>query len=64
MKGQDFEEMNAQLQKVLDDKSLLKKYQALSEKASQEYSEEHLAQIWNEFYHEQYQIGKELGQIR
>ena len=32
-------------------------------KASQEYSEDRLAHIWNDFYHEQYKLGKELGQI-
>ena len=64
MSGKDFGEMNQVLQKAVKDPQLLKKYSELSNKASQEYSEERLAKIWNEFYHEQYKLGKELGQIR
>ena len=37
--------------------------QELSRKASQQYSEDHLAEIWRDFYQEQYQLGRELGQI-
>lgn len=63
LKGKDFEEMNSQLQKVLSDKDLLHKYHELANEASDQYSEERLAKIWNDFYHEQYEIGKKLGQI-
>ena len=63
MSGKDFSEMNQILQNVIKNPQLLKKYSDLSLKASQEYSEERLAKIWNEFYHEQYKLGKELGQI-
>ena len=63
MSGQDFGEMNQALQKAKSDPHLLKKYSDLSIKASQEYSEDRLAHIWNDFYHEQYKLGKELGQI-
>ena len=63
LKGKDFNEMNQQLQKVLADKRILKKYHNLANQASEQYSEAHLAKIWNEFYHEQYEIGKKLGQI-
>lgn len=63
LKGKDFDEMNQQLQHVLADKSILQKYHQLANQASQQYSEEHLAKIWNDFYHEQYEIGKKLGQI-
>lgn len=63
LKGKDFDEMNSQLQKVLSDKNLLHKYHELANEASDQYSEERLAKIWNDFYHEQYEIGKKLGQI-
>lgn len=63
LKGKDFEEMNQQLQHVLNDRNILEKYHQLANQASQQYSEEHLAKIWNDFYHEQYEIGKKLGQI-
>ena len=42
----------------------IKKYQDLSAQASQEYSEDHLAKIWHDFYMEQYEIGRKLGQIK
>ena len=38
-------------------------YGFLPRKASQQYSEDHLAEIWRDFYQEQYQLGRELGQI-
>lgn len=63
MKGHDFEELNTQVKTAVKDKNILKKYRLLSDQASAEYSEEHLAKIWNDFYHEQYQLGKKLGQI-
>ena len=63
LKGTDFEELNSQLRRIVSDKNILNKYQALSEKASSQYSEEHLAQICDRFYHKQYEIGKKLGQI-
>lgn len=64
LKGEDFNQLNEQLRKVKNQPELLKKYQALSEQASSQYSEEHLAQIWNNFYHEQYELGRKLGQIK
>ncbi|CCI87928.1 Glycosyl transferase CpoA [Lactobacillus gigeriorum DSM 23908 = CRBIP 24.85] len=64
MHGDDFEELNAQLHQIIADPSLLTKYRELSLQASEQYSEDHLADIWNEFYHEQYDLGRKLGQIR
>ena len=63
LSGKDFGEMNQVLQKVVANPQTLQKYSELSRKASQQYSEDHLAKIWDEFYHEQYELGKELGQI-
>ncbi len=63
MSGSNFEEMNKQLRHAISDKNVLKKYSLLSEKASAQYSEEHLAKIWKEFYLNQYELGKKLGQI-
>lgn len=62
--GNDFAEMNAQLRNAASDQTVLKKYSNLSNLASEKYSEDNLARIWNEFYHEQYELGRELGQIR
>lgn len=64
MKGQDFDEMNKQLRHAATDSALLNKYSNLSKLASVKYSEDNLARIWNDFYHEQYEIGRKLGQIR
>lgn len=63
MSGNNFEEMNAQLRKAKEDPNLLKKYSLLASQASEKYSEEHLAEIWKQFYNEQYELGKKLGQI-
>lgn len=63
MSGRNFDEMNQQLRKAASDKNVLNKYSLLSEKASVQYSEEHLAKIWHDFYLEQYELGKKLGQI-
>ncbi|KWX59817.1 glycosyltransferase family 4 protein [Lactobacillus crispatus] len=63
LSGKDFGEMNQVLQKVVANPQTLQKYSELSRKASQQYSEDHLSKIWDEFYHEQYELGKELGQI-
>lgn len=63
LKGDDFDQMNSELKRISKSPELLKKYRALSAKASEQYSEEHLAEIWNQFYHEQYEIGRKLGQI-
>ncbi|RMC42045.1 glycosyltransferase [Lactobacillus sp. ESL0233] len=63
LKGKDFAEMNAQLRQAVQDQALLNKYSNLSIKASEKYSENNLAKIWNDFYHEQYEIGQKLGQI-
>lgn len=64
MSGKDFDEMNAQLKKAASDKNLLRRYTNLSNQASAQYSEDHLAQIWRKFYNEQYELGKRLGQIK
>lgn len=64
LKGKAFKEMNQQLKKVVQDQSVLEKYHFLAQKVSQRYSEDHLAHIWSQFYHRQYEIGKSLGQIR
>ena len=64
MSGKDFDELNAQLKKAASDKNLLQRYTNLSNQASAQYSEDHLAQIWRAFYTEQYEIGKRLGQIK
>ena len=63
MKGSDFTEMNRQLQLAAQDQAILNKYSKLSQEASAKYSEDNLAQIWDDFYHEQYEIGRKLGQI-
>ncbi|GFZ27500.1 glycosyl transferase [Lactobacillus corticis] len=63
LKGADFDQLNEALRGAVKNPALLKDYQAKSLAASEEYSEEHLAKIWREFYLEQYQLGKKLGQI-
>lgn len=63
MSGKNFDEMNKQLRKAASDKNVLNQYSLLSKKASAQYSEEHLAKIWHDFYLEQYELGKKLGQI-
>ena len=64
MKGKSFDELNAQIKSLRSNPDKLKKYRVLSAQASQEYSEEHLAKIWHDFYTEQYEIGRKLGQIK
>lgn len=64
MSGHDFTELNEQLKAVVADQSILRKYSFLAQKASAKYSETHLATIWKDFYHQQYLIGRRLGQIR
>lgn len=61
--GKDFAEMNEQLRFAATHPKVLARQQELSRKASQQYSEDHLAEIWRDFYQEQYQLGRELGQI-
>ncbi|KRL78602.1 glycosyltransferase, group 1 family protein [Lactobacillus delbrueckii subsp. indicus DSM 15996] len=61
--GKDFAEMNEQLRFAATHPEVLARQQELSHKASQQYSEDHLAEIWRDFYQEQYQLGRELGQI-
>ena len=39
-------------------------YHTLSLKASDEYSEANLTKVWREFYLEQYDLGKKMGQIK
>jgi 1,2-diacylglycerol-3-alpha-glucose alpha-1,2-galactosyltransferase len=47
---EDYEDMNVQLNSLSEDKEKLNKFKKLSDVASDEYSEEHLAQIWLDFY--------------
>ena len=63
LSGKDFAEMNEQLRFAAAHPEVLTRQQELSRKASQQYSEDHLAEIWRDFYQEQYQLGRELGQI-
>lgn len=63
LSGKDFDEMNEQLRFAAAHPEVLARQQELSRKASQQYSEDHLAEIWRDFYQEQYQLGRELGQI-
>lgn len=64
MSGKNFEEMDQVLKQVVNNSAVLKKYSDLSLKASDEYSEDNLTNIWSDFYHEQYDLGRKLGQIR
>lgn len=64
LQGKDFTELDEQIKKVVAQPAILQKYKKLSEEASMQYSEDHLAEIWSDFYHEQYEIGKKLGQIK
>lgn len=64
MSGKNFEEMDQVLKHVINNPAVLKKYSDLSLKASDEYSEDNLTNIWSDFYHEQYDLGRKLGQIR
>ncbi|MCJ9698952.1 glycosyltransferase family 4 protein [Lactobacillus delbrueckii] len=61
--GKDSAEMNEQLRFAATHPEVLARQQELSRKAGQQYSEDHLAEIWRDFYQEQYQLGRELGQI-
>lgn len=61
--GKDSAEMNEQLRFAATHPEVLARQQELSRKANQQYSEDHLAEIWRDFYQEQYQLGRELGQI-
>lgn len=63
MYGDDFTTLNEQIRTIKANPDLLKKYASLSLKASEKYSEEHLAEIWRNFYLEQYELGVKLGQI-
>ncbi|MGQ5710057.1 glycosyltransferase family 4 protein [Lactobacillus sp. PSON] len=63
LKGDNFEEMNKQLQNAIKNPQILQQYKELSLKASEQYSEDNLAKIWSDFYAQQYAIGRELGQI-
>lgn len=64
MKGKDFAGMNEVLQDLKQNPAKIKKYQQLSLSASAKYSEDHLANVWHDFYQEQYEIGRRLGQIK
>ncbi|GHV96902.1 glycosyl transferase [Lactobacillus nasalidis] len=61
--GKDYGELNEQLRFAAAHPEVLARQQELSRKASRQYSEDHLAEIWRDFYREQYQLGRELGQI-
>lgn len=62
--GKDFQELDEQIKYLVDHPEVLKEYKKKSNLASNEYSEEHLTQIWKDFYQHQYEIGKSLGQIK
>ncbi|KRL62385.1 glycosyltransferase [Lactobacillus psittaci DSM 15354] len=64
LSGNDYSELNEVIHKLVKNPTILKEYSALAKKASEQYSEEHLAEIWRDFYNEQYRLGVELGQIR
>lgn len=64
LSGQNFDEMNQQLRAAVKNPKILKKYAALSLQASAKYSEDHLADIWHDFYYQQYELGCKLGQIK
>ena len=63
MYGTDFGTLDEKIREIKANPELLKKYASLSTKASEKYSEEHLAEIWRNFYLEQYELGVKLGQI-
>ena len=54
---QDESEMNSNLQKLMVDKELLTDYRKRAATASDRYSEEHLAEIWKDFYIKQAKEG-------
>lgn len=64
MSGNNFDDFNQIIQSVLSDPEKLKRYHTLSLKASDEYSEANLTKVWREFYLEQYNLGKKMGQIK
>lgn len=64
MSGDSLADFDKQLKNVIAHPEILNKYKELSLKASDEYSEDHLADIWRDFYNTQYEIGKKLGQIK
>ena len=64
MSGKDFVELNTRLRFAKEHPEILAQYQDLSRAASAQYSEDHLTEIWRDFYQEQYKLGRELGQIR
>lgn len=64
VEGKDFDELNQQVRMLHQHPETLQKYKTLSEQASEQYSEDHLAEIWRDFYNQQYDLGRELGQIR
>lgn len=64
LKGHDVTAFNQVLHQVMQDKTLLATYRKKAQAASEQYSETHLAEIWRDFYREQYKLGKELGQLK
>ncbi|WP_297817888.1 glycosyltransferase family 4 protein [uncultured Lactobacillus sp.] len=64
LEGRDFDELNEKVKLAKKDATVLQKYKQLSQKASEQYSEDHLAEIWKNFYTQQYELGKKLGQIK
>lgn len=50
--GKDAEDMGQKLEKFKNNPSLLKPYQDLASSAAEYYSEENVAKIWHDFYHD------------
>ncbi len=53
VEAEDVLEMSEKIRKLRDEPELLQHYADLSAKATDEYSEEHLAHVWEKFYTEQ-----------
>jgi len=53
MEGSNVDEMEAKIRQLRDSPAARAHYQDLSARATAEYSEQHLAQIWDEFYTQQ-----------
>lgn len=62
--GADYAALDAQIKNVLAHPNILEEYKQKSNEASSKYSEENLTRIWQQFYHDQYDQGVKLGQIR
>lgn len=53
MEASDVAEMGALIQQLRQNPEMRARYTALSEKATETYSEAHLASVWKDFYHDQ-----------